>query len=508
MIQILEFIIIYTMLIAVWFFVFINRGSDEINKSFLIFVGSILVWMVLNILDIYIVQLSYLAIFIKILYMTMLFNMAIFYLYFVYKFVARKLGVIFYSIVFLNTITIISRFFFPIDFLSAHYWTLKDPIIAPIMSTVFTLPMIFAIYLMLKKYISSDDKNEKKQVKLTLFGIVAASIISILSEYIIPNFMVDSSNNTFMYIAIFTLVMFIYIAIRKHKFLNVQTEYIYNKLFLNASEAIIIVNKELEITSSNYAAQKIFNDDIIDSKNSKSKITNYINGYSFNTDYLDFDVKRNNNGKNQYLSLTQYPMDLTDKDSEKLLYVHDLTFTRKLNREEKEYLISKSLIDPLTGLYNRGYLNDLVLISPELNKAYTVLFMDIDKFKSINDVYGHDIGDEVLKAVANIITNSIRNEEKAVRYGGDEFLVIFEDLSLEDAHAVSERIRINTNNLQHSKEFQNMSITLSIGISIGIKNLETLIKKADTAMYNSKKRNGNLTTIYKESMTKNTDLKK
>jgi hypothetical protein len=244
------------MLISVWFFVFINRGSDEVNRSFLIFVGSLLVWMVLNILDTYIVQLSYLSILIKILYLMMLFNIAIFFLYFVYKFVAKKFDVFFYVIVFLNTITIISRFFFPIDFLSSHYWTLKDPIIAPIMSTVFTLPMLYAIYLMVKKYISSNNRIEKKQVKLILFGIVSASIISILSEYVIPNFMVDSLNNIFMYIAIFTLVIFIYVAIRKHKFLNVQTEYIYNKLFLNASEAIIIVDKELNITSSNFAAKK------------------------------------------------------------------------------------------------------------------------------------------------------------------------------------------------------------------------------------------------------------
>jgi diguanylate cyclase (GGDEF)-like protein len=221
---------------------------------------------------------------------------------------------------------------------------------------------------------------------------------------------------------------------------------------------------------------------------------------------LDFEVERNNNSKTQYLSLTQYPIDLTENDSAKLLYVHDLTFTKKLAREEKENLISKSLIDSLTGIYNRGYLNDLVLATPKLNKAYTVLFMDIDKFKSINDEYGHDIGDEVLKALANIITNSIRSKEKAVRYGGDEFLVIFEKLSLDDALAVSERIRINTNNLQHSKEFQNMPITLSIGISIGVKNLENLIKQADIAMYDSKKRKGNLTTIYKDIMIKNNTL--
>jgi diguanylate cyclase (GGDEF)-like protein len=150
----------------------------------------------------------------------------------------------------------------------------------------------------------------------------------------------------------------------------------------------------------------------------------------------------------------------------------------------------KAIRDPLTQLYNREYLNDigkkLLEEAKRENLTIAVIFIDINNFKPVNDIFGHEKGDEVLKEVAKELKSSFRSYDVVVRYGGDEFVVLFkvpqEKFNLNDIlDSVDKRIR---NKLKKYK------ISLSYGIATTKESLDLdkLIELADERMYEDKKR--------------------
>lgn len=161
---------------------------------------------------------------------------------------------------------------------------------------------------------------------------------------------------------------------------------------------------------------------------------------------------------------------------------------QKAKEEHSRYL---STHDPLTGLANRYLMEQTldfaILSSKRTRKGIAVLFIDLDGFKWINDTFGHLIGDDLLKDVANAITSSIRESDLAARQGGDEFIIILENLSsLDDAMDVAKKISRPI----HLKIDHSAFVTFSIGIcyydGIGETNANALIEQADTVMYHIK----------------------
>lgn len=175
----------------------------------------------------------------------------------------------------------------------------------------------------------------------------------------------------------------------------------------------------------------------------------------------------------------------------------------KMNKEleEKNKLLEElSLTDNLTKLYNRNKLDD-VLVS-ELNRAnryshysFGVMIIDIDYFKSVNDVYGHQIGDKVLIEISNILKTHTRKTDTVGRWGGEEFLVICSETDLEGILFVAENIREKIASYSFSCKEQK---TASFGVSIYEKGDEVneLIKRADDALYKAKE-SGRNKVIYK-----------
>ena len=127
-----------------------------------------------------------------------------------------------------------------------------------------------------------------------------------------------------------------------------------------------------------------------------------------------------------------------------------------------------------------------------------VLFIDVDDFKSINDVNGHVIGDLVLKSVAICIKDSIDSNAQAIRFGGDEFVIIFKDTVAHDVYVAAEKIRNKVSQLDFSQCEDAMTLSLSVGLAEGLAPVEDLIIKADQAMYRSKNEGKNRTTIFSE----------
>lgn len=151
-----------------------------------------------------------------------------------------------------------------------------------------------------------------------------------------------------------------------------------------------------------------------------------------------------------------------------------------------------SITDPLTRLYNRRYLNTRMVEewarTIRHNKPLTILLSDADNFKKINDNFGHDKGDEVLKGIAEIVRKNIRKEDIGARFGGEEFVIVLPDTSSKDALVIAERIR----GCSEAKfyEWAGRPVTLSIGLAtfpdLQLKSFEELVQAADQAMYAAK----------------------
>ncbi|PHQ71312.1 MAG: PleD family two-component system response regulator [Sneathiella sp.] len=154
-----------------------------------------------------------------------------------------------------------------------------------------------------------------------------------------------------------------------------------------------------------------------------------------------------------------------------------------------------AVTDGLTGLYNRRYMTnhlDTLLQRAKMDyKPVSVLIMDIDFFKNVNDTYGHDVGDDVIKDFAGRIGMSVRGVDLACRYGGEEFVVVMPDTDLSVASTVSERLRrqVADKPFTDKKETCEMVITCSIGVTVSKEQEDSnsLLKRADDALYAAKR---------------------
>lgn len=145
-------------------------------------------------------------------------------------------------------------------------------------------------------------------------------------------------------------------------------------------------------------------------------------------------------------------------------------------------------IDPLTGVNNRNYLTMLGLKIQKTKTELCVLMIDIDNFKNINDSYGHNAGDKVLKEFAKTIRENVRGYDEVIRYGGEEFIVILYRCNVNYATNIAEKLRQKVKLLK-IPEIENISFTVSIGVSTlkENENLTEAIERADRAMYLAKK---------------------
>ena len=167
-----------------------------------------------------------------------------------------------------------------------------------------------------------------------------------------------------------------------------------------------------------------------------------------------------------------------------------------------DILKEKSVRDSLTGLYNRGYLES---ISDKVESTNCILFMiDIDYFKSVNDTYGHDIGDDVIIALAEMLQKSIKGADIALRFGGEEFLLILFDITTDDAIKIANKIKENFSKVIFETNLDNFSKTISIGIAQHntLKKIKLSIKEADMALYYAKNHGRDRVVLYEESMQK------
>ncbi len=171
-----------------------------------------------------------------------------------------------------------------------------------------------------------------------------------------------------------------------------------------------------------------------------------------------------------------------------------LTIQRARLLEKAQLLEKWALIDVLTGLYNRRQTLNLAELAfqraQSLQRPLSLIMLDIDLFKKVNDTYGHPAGDHVLKAVAMRFKGQLRSIDTLGRYGGDEFMILLLDTGLEGAKVIAERLRQCIQEAPFETERGLIPVTISLGIAAlteDCASVEALIEQADSALYAAKK---------------------
>ncbi len=164
-----------------------------------------------------------------------------------------------------------------------------------------------------------------------------------------------------------------------------------------------------------------------------------------------------------------------------------------LNRYFYAQLKRQALKDFLTGLFNRRYFDEILRWEIEFSKRYkhplSIILFDIDDFKCINDKYGHQFGDQVLKVIAELTKKHIRSSDVPARYGGEEFIILLPETDLKGAVKVAEKLR----HIIETSPIDGVKITASFGVTelLDGDTLDSLIERADKALYQAKRQGKN-----------------
>jgi diguanylate cyclase (GGDEF)-like protein len=161
-----------------------------------------------------------------------------------------------------------------------------------------------------------------------------------------------------------------------------------------------------------------------------------------------------------------------------------------------DLLAQRAMIDGLTGLWNRAYLDTRLVAETSLSRRtgypLSCVLIDIDRFKQINDTYGHPFGDEVIRAVSQALQATVRNEDVVCRYGGEEFAVLAPNTEPEAARLLAERLRVAVSKQIVTHRGTEVSITCSIGVANMVGSPPpSVIEQADQALYEAKRQGRN-----------------
>ncbi|MDD3224253.1 MAG: diguanylate cyclase [Clostridium sp.] len=391
--------------------------------------------------------------------------------------------------------------------------------------SLYLIASFFVLYFWGK---NSENALEKKQSKIIIItGSIAFSLNVIIQEFLpllgiaknVPNL------SQFYFLIVLWGIQYV---IANYNFLKISFSNLDDNLFkeimdltflIDLNGKIFKVNKKIDkilgyteselinIEVVNIVKNDNFKDLILNCSSLKDNVVfNGVDLLTKNKDLIPFDLSVSplNIGKTHYtmgLLIVGHNMrTLKDlKDTQKKIKVlnHNLLFINSIFREA-------SIKDSLTNLYDHHHIHELLKFETsnylKLNKDLCIIMLDIDFFKKVNDTYGHIVGDKVISEVSNSIKRNIKPSDYAGRCGGDEFLIILKETSIEETNKIAEAIKNDVSNLTFAQ--LKLKVTISVGISkCESKNALELLDNADSMLYESKK-NGRNTITYNYSIPK------
>ena len=277
------------------------------------------------------------------------------------------------------------------------------------------------------------------------------------------------------------------------------------KAILDSQDNLVMVLNQQQVINANKPLLEFFNfDSLQDLQNTDFCICNYFEeaeGYfnktsiTNNKDWVTYMVEHLNNIdkivkiKDQNNHTKIFTVNIDKIEDEQQNYVISLTDITEI-KEESTLLEYQATHDTLTGLYNRQKFHDI--FAKELrrdkryNNALSLIIFDIDHFKNVNDEFGHQVGDEVLKDISALIQQAIREHDTVVRWGGEEFIILLPETNLEGAMNTAQKLKDTICNYKNSSI--NRTITASFGLTVLQEkdNQDSVIKRADDALYKAK----------------------
>jgi len=298
-----------------------------------------------------------------------------------------------------------------------------------------------------------------------------------------------------------SLILIMY-AILKYDFLEVKT-LARETIFENSSDGMMLLDMNYLIMDYNRAAQQFFSalnislhncnfEDILG--NQKEMI------YIFKSETPQ-DFKFYQGGQERFFEIsTSIIRDFNGRSTGILIFIRDITENKKMQKK----LEILAIMDELSGLYNRRQFVKLTQREFEQtrrqNNMFSVLMIDIDNFKSINDAKGHAAGDAVIRKIGKIMNDSFRKTDFCGRLGGEEFAVTLPNTCVDDAKLVAEQFRKKIEETQVAYDNVGINFSVSIGVASYFREaqiVDEILKCADEAMYESKARGKNCTTVKK-----------
>lgn len=290
-------------------------------------------------------------------------------------------------------------------------------------------------------------------------------------------------------------------------------------IFNTVDNGIIILDKDLSIIGWNHwleiftgkSSQEVVNKNFCELYTYINKqklqrriktvlITNHSTFYTMDQNNFLIDIPYKNATNSKFTSMQQN-VTIVPYDVEKeqiCIFIYDNTSLSETNAKLNDLnheLQELSHRDYLTGLYNRRFFAEesarAILLSLRNNSQFSIISMDIDKFKKINDKYGHVAGDDVIIAVADKLQELIRKSDIAARFGGEEFILLLNEISSENAVKVAENMRQIIEDLEVIYKEHKIKFTLSFGVAQfdtfkDNNEIQNTIARADKALYEAK----------------------
>jgi len=388
-------------------------------------------------------------------------------------------------------------------------------------STVYSYAIIFLSFYLLGDSYRHANSFFKRQYRLILAGSVLPFGLSFFTQVTSTRF-----NDLDMSAISFGVSGIIYAyAILRHQLMNL-VPVARSHLIENMSDGVLVIDAQGRIVDVNPSMKNFLDEE--PSSYLGRNVSEILDAWNENTDHLLTGLETRTELRlpqkpSRYLDLRMTPLYDEDKNlGGRLIIFRDVTDRKEVEKDLRyamdrmqtqlieigllqSQLREQAIRDPLTNLFNRRYLEET--LERELARAarevypLCIVMMDIDHFKDVNDTYGHEAGDLVLRTLAEMVTGQSRQGDFVCRFGGEEFVLVMPNITIDVAKERVSSLHRSIAALYISFGRFNLNITMSMGISWYPKHGETkkeLLRAADRALYTAKDAGRNQVAVYRE----------